>query len=59
MRFRLLDKSGEQIHTGVIPRVKMPDAVIWSHRAFIAHVAEDETVTYREVDAFAIGTFRR
>lgn len=56
MKFRLLDRDGkEQVHEGVMARLKAAQSVSWGSRAFVLLKSSDDGATYREVDNFRIG----
>jgi len=59
MKFRLLDKDGkDEVHSGVMARVKAAQTVSWGSRAFVLTNLNDvngDVAIYREVDNFRIG----
>lgn len=56
MKFRLLDKDGkDEVHSGVMARLKPAQSVTWGNRAFVRTAIDDDGATYRETDNFRIG----
>lgn len=56
MKFRLLDKDGkDEVHSGVMVRLKPAQTVTWGNRAFVYFEKPDDVAVYRETDNFRIG----
>lgn len=59
MKFRLLDQGGkDEVHSGVMARVKPAQTVSWGSRAFVLTDLNDvkgDVAIYRETDNFRIG----
>jgi hypothetical protein len=56
MKFRLLDRDGkDEVHSGVMARLKPAQTVTWGNRAFLRTASDDDGATYRETDNFRIG----
>lgn len=56
MKFRLLDSNGkDEVHSGVMARLKPAQSVSWGSRVFVRAAIDDDGATYREVDNFRIG----